>query len=323
MAGVFYLVNPFRGLKMKKIAFIAPLLLTLTILIGACSSIVTPGTKLISLTDGMDREVKLSAPAQRIVSLAPSNTEILFALGAADQVVGRDEFSNYPSEVTSIPGIGGSMGNYNFEKIAALKPDLVLASSLNTPEQVKSLEELGITVYLLPNPVDLDGLYKNLGTVGTLIGKTSQADNLIEDLKSRVSAVEDKISVVDNKPVVFYELDASDAAQPWTSGPGTFLSNLIGMAGGINAGDELSGDFVQISLETLLVKNPDLIILGDSNYGVDIQQVASRTGWETLGAVKTSRVYPFNDDLVSRPGPRLVDGLEALAQLIHPEAFDQ
>jgi iron complex transport system substrate-binding protein len=323
LAGVFYLENPFRGLKMKKIAFIAPLLLTLTILISACSSIVTPGTKPISLTDGMDREVKLSAPAQRIVSLAPSNTEILFALGAADQVVGRDEFSNYPTEVTSIPGIGGSMGNYNFEKIAALKPDLVLASSLNTPEQVKSLEELGITVYLLPNPVDLDGLYKNLGTVGTLIGKTSRADNLIENLKSRVSAVEDKISAVDNKPVVFYELDASDAAQPWTSGPGTFLSNLIGMAGGMNAGDELSGDFAQISLETLLVKNPDLIILGDSNYGVDIQQVASRPGWETLGAVKTSRVYPFNDDLVSRPGPRLVDGLEALAQLIHPEAFDQ
>jgi iron complex transport system substrate-binding protein len=308
---------------MKKKAIIVPLLLTLTILINACSSIVSPGTKSISLTDGMDREVKLSAPAQRIVSLAPSNTEILFALGAAAQVVGRDEFSNYPAEVTSIPSIGGSMGNYNFENIAALKPDLVLVSSLNTPEQVKSLEELGITVYLLPNPVDLDELYKNLGTVGTLVGKTSQAEKLIEDLKSRVNAVEDKISAVDNRPVVFYELDASDASQPWTSGPGTFLSNLIGMAGGMNAGDELSGDFAQISLETLLVKNPDLIILGDSNYGVDIQQVASRPGWETLGAVKSSRVYPFNDDLVSRPGPRLVDGLEALAKLIHPEAYNQ
>jgi iron complex transport system substrate-binding protein len=308
---------------MKKKAIIVLLLLTLTILISGCSSIKSPGSESISLTDGMDREVKLSAPAQRIVSLAPSNTEILFALGAADQVVGRDEFSNYPVEVTSIPSIGGSMGNYNFENIAALKPDLVLASSLNTPEQVKSLEELGITVYLLPNPVNLDELYKNLVTVGTLIGKISQADKLIEDLKSRVSSVEDKISAVDNRPVVFYELDASDAAQPWTSGPGTFLSSLIGMAGGMNAGDELSSDFAQISLETLLVKNPDLIILGDSNYGVDIQQVASRPGWETLGAVKSSWVYPFNDDLVSRPGPRLVDGLEALAQLIHPEAFNQ
>jgi iron complex transport system substrate-binding protein len=199
---------------MKKKAIIVLLLLTLTILISGCSSIKSPGSESISLTDGMDREVKLSAPAQRIVSLAPSNTEILFALGAADQVVGRDEFSNYPVEVTSIPSIGGSMGNYNFENIAALKPDLVLASSLNTPEQVKSLEELGITVYLLPNPVNLDELYKNLVTVGTLIGKISQADKLIEDLKSRVSSVEDKISAVDNRPVVFYELDASDAAQP-------------------------------------------------------------------------------------------------------------
>jgi len=306
---------------MKKETIILPLLLTLSILISACSTFVSPGLKPITLTDGMGREVRLSAPAQRIVSLAPSNTEILFALGAADQVVGRDEFSNYPSEVTSIPSIGGSMGNYNFENIAALKPDLVLASSLNTPEQVKSLEELGITVYLLPNPVELEGLYKNLGTVGTLAGKTNQADRLIKDLKSRVSAVENKVSVVDIKPVVFYELDASDAAQPWTSGPGTFLSNLIGLAGGKNAGDDLQGDFTQMSLESLLIKDPDLIILGDSNYGVDLQQVASRPGWDTLSAFRSGQVYPFNDDLVSRPGPRLVDGLEALAQLIHPEAF--
>ena len=308
---------------MKKETIILPLLLTLSILIGACSTLVSPGSKPISLTDGMGREVRLSAPAQRIVSLAPSNTEILFALGAADQVVGRDEFSNYPSEVTSVPSIGGSMGNYNFENIAVLKPDLVLASSLNTPEQVKSLEELGITVYLLPNPAELEGLYKNLGTVGTLAGKTSQADQLIKDLKSRVNAVENKFSVVDKKPVVFYELDASDAAQPWTSGPGTFLSNLIGLAGGKNAGDGLKGDFTQMSLESLLIKDPDLIILGDSNYGVDLQQVASRPGWDTLSAVKSGQVFPFNDDLVSRPGPRLVDGLEALAQLIHPEAFEQ
>ena len=215
------------------------------------------------------------------------------------------------------------MGNYDLETIAALKPDLVLASGLNTPEQVKSLEQLGLTVYVLPNPKDLDGLYQNIAAVGQLTGFNSQADELIASLKARVEAVEEKISAVDTRPVVFYELDGSDPAQPWTTGPGTFLSNLIGMAGGTNAGDDLTSDFAQISLEALLVKDPALIILGDSNYGMDATQVKTREGWNRLSAVMTDKVQPFDDDLVSRPGPRLVDGLEALAKMIHPEVFSQ
>jgi iron complex transport system substrate-binding protein len=291
------------------------------VLLVACVPKAGNNNQNLVLTDGLGRQVRITAPTQRIVSLAPSNTEILFALGAGDQVVGRDEFSNYPAEAVSIPSVGGSMGNYNFEQIAALKPDMVLASSLNTPEQVNALEQLGLTVYLLPNPNDLDGLYQNLATIGSLAGKESQADELVTSLKNRVEAVESAISAVGTKPVVFYELDGSDPAQPWTTGPGTFLANLIGMAGGINAGDDLGSDFAQISLESLLVKDPDLIILGDSNYGVDASQVAARQGWGGLSAVKDGSIVPFNDDLVSRPSPRLVDGLEILAQLIHPEAF--
>jgi cobalamin transport system substrate-binding protein len=238
-------------------------------------------------------------------------------------VIGRDDFSNYPAEAASIPSVGGNMGNYDMEKIASLKPDLVLASSLNTPEQVKALEQLGLTVYLLPNPQNLDGLYQNLATVGSITGKISQADELIKSLKSRVAAVEEKISAIDSRPVVFYELDGTDPAQPWTTGSGTFLASLIGLAGGTNAGDGLTGDFAQISLESLLSTNPDLIILGDSNYGMDAKQVEARTGWGKMKAVQNGKVFPFNDDLVSRPGPRLVDGLEQLARLIHPEAFQQ
>jgi iron complex transport system substrate-binding protein len=306
---------------MKKVVPAISIVLAILVLLGACSPKGTSSALNLTLTDGLGRQVNIASPAQRIVSLAPSNTEILFALGAGSQLVGRDEFSNYPAEAASIPSIGGSMGNYNFEQIAALKPDLVLASSLNTPEQVKSLEQLGLTTYLLPNPTNLEGLYQNLSTIGSMTGSNSQAETLVKSLKTRVETVEDKISSVDTRPVVFYELDGSDPAQPWTTGPGTFLSNLIGMAGGVNAGDDLKSDFAQISLESLLVKAPALIILGDSNYGVDASQVAARQGWDSLQAVKDGRVMPFNDDLVSRPGPRLVDGLETIAQLIHPEAF--
>jgi iron complex transport system substrate-binding protein len=307
---------------MKRIVFAISIVLTVMVFMGACTPRGDSGAENLVLTDGLGREVKINAPTQRIVSLAPSNTEILFALGAGSQVIGRDEFSNFPAEVASIPSVGGSMGNYNFEQIAALKPDMVLASSLNTHEQVNSLEQLGLKVYLLPNPTNLDGLYQNLATIGTVAGRSSEADELIKSLKSRVEAVEEAISTVDSRPVVFYELDGSDPAQPWTTGAGTFLASLIGMSGGTNAGNELGGDFAQISLESLLVKDPAIIILGDSNYGVDASQVSDREGWESLSAVKDGRVVPFNDDLVSRPGPRLVDGLESLAKLIHPEAFE-
>ena len=308
---------------MKRIIPVISIVIIMLALLVACAPKADTGSQNLVLTDGLGREVKITSPTRRIVSLAPSNTEILFALGAAEQVVGRDEFSSYPAEAVSIPSIGGSMGIYNFEQIAALKPDLVLASSLNTPEQVNSLEQLGLTVYLLPNPNDLEGLYQNLAVVGSLSGRSSQADDLIKSLKARVEAVENAISAVGTRPVVFYELDGSDPAQPWTTGPGTFLANLIGMAGGMNAGDDLGADFAQISLESLLVKDPDLIILGDSNYGVDASQVTARQGWASFSAVKDGSVVPFNDDLVSRPGPRLVDGLETLAQLIHPEAFEK
>lgn len=273
------------------------------------------------MTDGLGREVSLSEPARRIVSLAPSNTEILFAVGCGDWVVGRDDFSDYPDTAASLPAVGGSMGNYDLEAIAALKPDLVLAAEINTPEQVQSLENLGITIYYLGNPVDLEGMYANLHTVATLCGKQAEADQLIASLQDRVAAVLGKLTTVSEKPLVFYELDGSDPGKPWTPGPNTFLSRLISLAGGKNTGDALASSYAQISLEELLVQNPELILLGDAAYGTTAEQVAERAGWQNLKAVQNGQIFPFDDDLVSLPGPRLVDGLEQLARILHPEAF--
>ena len=271
--------------------------------------------------DGLGRTVTLDQPAQRIVSLAPSNTEILYSVGAGAQVVGRDEFSNYPAESASLPTVGGSFGGYSSEAIVNLKPDLVLAAEINTPEQVKTLEDLGLTVYYLSNPIDLEGMYQNLKLVATLTGHAAEADQLVETLQGRVAAVEAKLASVTSKPSVFYELDSTDPNAPYTTGPGTFMDLLIGMAGGTNVGSVLSSPWAQISLEELVVQNPDLIVLGDSNYGVTADSVAARAGWADLSAVKEGHVYPFNDDLVSRPTARMVDGLEELAKLIHPEQF--
>jgi iron complex transport system substrate-binding protein len=273
----------------------------------------------ISAVDGLGRTVTLAAPATQIISLAPSNTEILYAVGAGDQVVGRDELSDFPEAAKAVKSVGGSMGDFSTEEIVALKPDLVLASELNAPELVKSLEDLGITVYDLPNPKSFEDLYKNLEVVGQLTGH--DATDLIDSLKARVAAVDDKVATVSDRPTVFYELDGTDPLKPWTSGPGNFVDMLIDRAGGVNAGASLKDQWAQISSEELVVANPSIILLGDAVYGTTVESVAERTGWDTITAVKNNAIYPFNPDLATRPGPRLVDALEEMAKLLHPDLF--
>lgn len=279
-----------------------------------------PSAPPITLTDGLDRTVTLAGPAQRVVSLAASNTEILYAIGAGAQVLGRDETSDFPAEALSLPTVGGYSG-FNLEAIVALHPDLVLAGGINTPELVASLEQLGLTVYFLPNPATLEEMYINLETVARLTGHESETAALVESLKARVAAVDDKIAPLSYRPTVFYEMDATEPTKPYTAGPGTFVDLLIARAGGLNIGAELQGQWAQISLEQLVVANPAIIILGDAAYGETPEKVVQRTGWLTLAAIQAGQVFPIDDNLVSRPGPRLVDGLEAMAKLLHPGVF--
>lgn len=276
----------------------------------------------LTFKDGLGREVKLAGPAKKIISLAPSNTEILFALGAATQTIGRDEFSDFPVDAKKIPSVGGSMGKYNLEEITKLQPDLILAASINTPEQIKAIENLKLTVYVVANPTDLAGLYTNLEAVGKMIGKSTEATTLVSSLKARVKAVEDAVGKTTAKPKVFYELDATEPNKPWTAGGGSFIDTLLKLAGGINTAAALK-DYAQISQEELLVQNPEIILLGDAAYGTTIEKVKARAGWSAIKAVKDSQIFAFDDNLVSRPGPRLVDGLVEMAKLIHPEIASQ
>jgi iron complex transport system substrate-binding protein len=280
----------------------------------------SPTAAPIVLTDDLGRTVMLASPAQRIISLAPSNTEILFAVGAGAQVVGRDEASDYPEEVKPLPTVGGWSG-FSTESIVALHPDLVLAADTIPAELVASLEGLGLTVYRLANPLTLEDLYANLETVGTLTGHEEDALTLVDSLQVRVAAVDAKISTVTERPIVYYELDATNPTKPFTSGPGTFMDLLISRAGGSNVAADLTSQWAEISLEQIVVANPDFIILGDSAYGTTAESVKQRPGWNQLAAVQNDRIFPFDDNLVSRPGPRLVDGLEALAKLLHPDLF--
>ena len=281
-----------------------------------------PTLESIIIVDGLDRQVTLAEPAQEIVSLAPSNTEILYAIGAGEQVIGRDEFSDYPDQASSLPSVGGGFGDYNLEAIVDLEPDLVLAAEINTPEQVKALEDLGLTVYYLSNPTTLDEMYENLLIVAELTAHVPETEELVADLRKRVSKIESLIETVEEQPTTFYELDATDPSAPWTAGSGTFIDTLITMAGGANIASDLEGQYLQISIEEVLVRDPQVILLGDAAFGITPESLADRTGWSGISAVANNNIFSFDDNLVSRPGPRLVDGLEELARLLHPELYE-
>lgn len=289
---------------------------------AATATSAAPVDTTIDLTDGLGRQVTLAAPAERVISLAPSNTELLFAVGAGSQVVGRDPYSDFPAEAAAVADIGDTFVELNTELIISLEPDLVLAAGITPPEQVAQLEQLGITVFWLGNPTDLEGLYANLETVGLLTGHEQDALAAVDALSARADAVTAAVSGVTEKPTVFYEVDGlSDPNAPFTAGTGTFIDLIINLAGGTNAAGALS-DYAPMSVEELLVQDPDVILLGDSIYGATVEAVAQRAGWGSLSAVQNGTVYPFDDNLMSRPGPRLIDALEQLAELLHPDLFN-
>ncbi|GAP09059.1 ABC-type Fe3+-hydroxamate transport system, periplasmic component [Bellilinea caldifistulae] len=305
---------------MKRHGVLLVFVLLLTLVLGACAQPATPAAtptaSPIVMTDGLGRTVTLAAPAQRVISLAPSNTEILYAVGAGSQVVGRDNFSNYPPEALELPGLGDFMG-FSIEQIVALNPDLVLLAEIHPPELVKSLEDAGLTVFYLKNPLTMEEMYPMLITVGELTGHKAEAETLVTQLSVRVAAVQQKLANIEERPTVFYEIDGTDPSKPWTTGNGTFIDTLLEMAKAENVGRAMGSQYGQMSIEALLEADPDFILLGDANFGVTPEQVAARPGWGELTAVKEGRVLPFNDDLASRPGPRLVDGLEELARILH------
>jgi iron complex transport system substrate-binding protein len=304
----------------KKLAFVC---LTAILVLSACGlpAAATPAvTTPTSQPAGLGQQTTADQPAARIVSLAPSNTEILFALGAGSQLVGRDSFSDFPAEATMVADVGGGFAALNMELIVSAKPDLVLASPLTPPEQVADLQNVGLRVHAVPNPTTFDELYANLRSVAALTGHEAEGEALVAALKGRVDAVSAQVSKAAEKPLVYYELDATDLNAPYTSGPGTFVNLLIESAGGVNFGADLNGEWVQVSVEELLARQPDVIVLGDYTYGgVTQEQVRARAGWDSLTAVQQNQIFTFDDNLVSRPGPRLVDGLEAMAKLLHPD----
>ncbi len=299
------------------------LLLAFGLLLSACgpSAPITPVTQTMTFTDDLGNTMELAGFPQRIVSLSPSMTEILFAIGAGGQLVGRDEYSVYPDAALNVPSVGAMWDELPSEAILALEPDLVLAAQIISEDQAAALRDLGLNVYWQANPNSYEDLWENLRDVGRLTGHEAETEILITDLEARVAAVQEKSASVSERPSVFYELDATDPSNPWTAGSGTFIDYIIDQAGGTNAASALQGDYAQLSSEQLIAVDPDVILLADAPYGTTAESVAERPGWDVITAVKENALYPIDPNMMSVPGPRLVDALETTAKLLHPELF--
>jgi iron complex transport system substrate-binding protein len=279
----------------------------------------------LTLTDDAGRTVALAAAPRRVVSLAPSNTEIICALDACDRLVGVTDFDDYPSSVKEVAKVV-VQAKVDVEKVVAAKPDLVLAAGNGlTPDAViTQLSGLGLKVVTL-YPTDLDGVFADIVLVGRALGADAAATQTVGGMRARVAAVTDRLASA-ARPRVFYEVSVFEGSI-YTAGKDSFLASLVALAGG----DPITGDpkSTAIQLEDLVAADPQLILLGDASYDPSLATatkalatVRARPGWEGMSAVKAGAVIPFLDDVVTtRPGPRIVDGLEALARAIHPELF--
>jgi len=280
----------------------------------------------LKLVDDASRVVVIKSEPRRIVSMAPSTTEILFALGLGDRVVGVTDYCNYPPEVNELKErdrltVIGGYWTPDVEKIVALGPDLVIgyASVPSHVDVAERLESMNVTVLLL-FPRYLNDVLDNIVLVGRACGKLREAQELVDQLKARVESVVERVRGLP-KVRVYFEL----WFDPLMSvGPGTFIDELIGLAGGENIFHDSQSPWPIVDSEQVITRNPDVIVLPDaymSDYNVSIEQVKSRPGWQVINAVKNDKIYFIDDDTIFRPGPRLVDALEALAKYLHPEAF--
>ena len=281
-----------------------------------CATQSPPG----NIVDGLGRSVTIKKTPQRIVSLSPSNTEILFALGLGDQVVGVTEYCDYPEAAKTKSKVGG-FSTVDIEKVVSLEPDLILASRIHSKTVIPALEKLNLTVVAI-TPTSLPELLDSITMVGKITGQNREASELVNNLNTRIEAVANKIKTLspDEMPRVFY-ITWHDPLM--TAGTGTLADYVISSAGGQNIAVDISGDKA-ISLETVLYRDPQVIVASvDMGSGEDLpwQYLQTEPRFENTQALINNRIYKIDGNLIHRPGPRIVDALEQMAQFVHPELF--
>ncbi len=304
----------------KKKSLILVLMLFLAVGLMACGSesnnsgnIEKNNLGLITVEDDYGNIIQLDKVPEKIISLSPSTTEILFALGLDDEIVGVTDYCDYPEEALSKEKVGG-FAEANLEKIISLGPDLVISSGNEDKDHGKILYDADIQVATF-NSGSIEAVFQEIIRVGDLTGKKEEAEKLVKDLKSKKDEI---VKEVENKPrkKVFYEVwhDPLTAA-----GKGSFMDELISLAGGENIAGNIDNPYPEYSLEALIDKNPEVYITTSGGIGKTKEDIKSRLGYENIDAIKNDRIFLVDENIVSRPGPRIIQALEIIANSIHSE----
>lgn len=276
----------------------------------------------VTLTDVVDHEITLEEEPKTIVSMVPSNTEILFGLDLGEKVVGVSDFDNYPEEVTSVEKIGGQ--EFNVEKIISLSPDLVLAheSGLGIGDAgLQQLRDAGLNVFVVKTAANFEEVYDTMMTIGQATGATAEAEEMVQTMKDEVAEIQEQASSVDTKKTVFVEV--SGAPEIYTTGNNTFMNEMITMLNAENAAGDQEG-WIKMDAEEIVKRNPDVILTTYGGYVPDaVEQVLAREGFGTVTAIKNKAVIDVDADTTSRSGPRLTEGLLEMAKAIYPEVFSE
>jgi iron complex transport system substrate-binding protein len=275
--------------------------------------------RIVTITDDFGDTITIEGTPQRIISLAPSNTEILFALGIGDRVVGVTDYCNYPPEVEMIDRVGG-YSTVNIEKVISLEPDLILGYFGNTEDVINHLKDLGFNVVAF-HPATISDVLDDILIIGTATGAESQAQILVEDSRQRIETVITKTSTSTSRPSVVHVVWNDPI---YVSGNATFQNEMIEIAGGVNAYPEITGWEV-VSLESFIERNPDIIIansgsgMGGGSEDMIADYFRKEPRFQEVNAVKNNHIYVIDADTVDRAGPRIINALELFSSFIHPE----
>jgi iron complex transport system substrate-binding protein len=297
------------------------LLLIFVLLLSGCQQQNTAGSDMttgeIVVTDDSGTQLKLDKYPERIISLTPNNTEILFALGLGERVVGVTTYCDYPEEVSQKARIGDLQGNV--EEIVALEPDLVVAKAVLNEDIVSKLRKLDVPV-LCVDPESIDGVYRSIELIAKVTGTDSNGDKIISEMKAKISDVQQKVAEIpeEERLKVFIEVGNDPL---YTAGGDTYVDELVRLAGGINIASDITG-YQMYSLETVVKCNPDAILAADSYY-VDVKaEINKRPGWDTVKAVQKGHIITDIDtNLVNRAGPRSAIAVETVAKALYPDLF--
>ncbi|KUP06407.1 iron ABC transporter substrate-binding protein [Bacillus coahuilensis p1.1.43] len=276
----------------------------------------------VTITDATGEEILIKNDPEKIISLIPSNTEILFEIGTGEDVIAVTDNDNYPEEVMDLEKVGGF--EINVEKIIALEPDMVFAheSGLSSMESgLQQIKDAGITVLVVDDASNFDEVYSTIEFIGQATGFSEEALEVVGSMKNELEAIVEKTKTSDLTPSVFFEV--SPSPEIYTAGSNTFLNEIVVMLNAENAASDIEG-WAMLNDEQIIDRNPEVIITTYGYYVENpIEQVLSRTGWESVDAIKNERVIDIHSDLVTRTGPRLVEGVEEVAKAIYPEVFTQ